>query len=55
MSIIQRTHFDWENKIELHKKFKNEFDYLCSTMATLKKFIHTPSFLKVIGDYVGIK
>ena len=37
MSIIKGINFDWENKIELHKKFKNEFDYLCSAMATLKK------------------
>jgi len=51
-NIIQKTHYDWENNFKLHEKFESEFDYLCSTMAKLKKFIHTPAFLKIIGDYV---
>lgn len=55
MTIIQNTHSNWENNLKLHNEFKNEFEYLCSTMATLKKYIHSTEFLSVVGDYVGIK
>lgn len=55
LKIIKKTHFEWENNYELYDKYKNEFDYLCSTMSELKKFIYTPAFLKLISNYLGIK
>lgn len=55
IDIIKKTHFKWENDYKLHKKYKDEFEYLCLTMADLKEFIHTPKFIRVIADCLEIK